>query len=264
MVSLGPSRAYGQTSHSHFAFLPTSDIESVHTADDDLLTESNFLSPVVNRHHTVCLYLPWIACFEALLLVAYEVMIFVFSDVIMVTYLGGINPPLSFLTLLHVLLWVLVMIVHILLDLQHHQLKLHGYLNFCHSTQILRNIEPVVLSCGNAILLVFFCTMEHAWAESSFHHYHVPQILYSVEFLIMFPAIIFYIVKVMKFKRKYSLPDCYAAARENFVGMDVDGEIGYNDSAWPNGILEKQADMIRYLQQHNEFLSRRLLEQTQV
>ncbi|XP_046853789.1 transmembrane protein 192-like isoform X2 [Xenia sp. Carnegie-2017] len=214
MVSLGPSRAYGQTSHSHFAFLPTSDIESVHTADDDLLTESNFLSPVVNRHHTVCLYLPWIACFEALLL--------------------------------------------------HHQLKLHGYLNFCHSTQILRNIEPVVLSCGNAILLVFFCTMEHAWAESSFHHYHVPQILYSVEFLIMFPAIIFYIVKVMKFKRKYSLPDCYAAARENFVGMDVDGEIGYNDSAWPNGILEKQADMIRYLQQHNEFLSRRLLEQTQV
>ena len=31
----------------------------------------------------------------------------------------------------------------------------------------------------------------------------------------------------MKFKRKYSLPDCYAAAHENFVGMDVDGEIGY-------------------------------------
>ncbi|CAB4012826.1 Hypothetical predicted protein [Paramuricea clavata] len=68
-------------------------------------------------------------------------------------------------------------------------------------------------------------------------------------------------VKVLKFTRERSLPDCYTVIDNNFQ-MDVDGEVGYSDSAWPNGILEKQADMIRYLQQHNENLSRRLLRQT--
>lgn len=38
----------------------------------------------------------------------------------------------------------------------------------------------------------------------------------------------------------------------------------YSDVAWPHGVLEKQADMIRYLQQHNEHLSRRLLRQSRV
>ena len=46
---------------------------------------------------------------------------------------------------------------------------------------------------GNAILLVFFSILDHTWSETSFHYYYFLQIVYTVEFLIMFPTIMHYI-----------------------------------------------------------------------
>lgn len=52
-----------------FAFRHSSDRESMQSEDVDLLTESTCITPLVSRHHFFCLYLPWIAGFEALLMV---------------------------------------------------------------------------------------------------------------------------------------------------------------------------------------------------
>jgi hypothetical protein len=82
--------------------------------------------------------------------VLYEVLIFVFADVLKITKLGGTGPPFSFLALLHVLLWLVVMIFHFLLGLQHHHLQLRGYLRFCHSIKNLKMIPPLVLTFGNS------------------------------------------------------------------------------------------------------------------
>ncbi|XP_028413295.1 transmembrane protein 192-like [Dendronephthya gigantea] len=152
------------------------------------------------------------------------------------------------------------MTIHFLLYLQHNHLFLHGYLQFCHTTKNLRLVPPLVLAFGNAIFLVFFSIMDHAWAQTTFRYYYFLQIVYSLEFLVVFPLVIYYIVKVLKFQREGSMPDCYMAAENNFQ-MEVEGEVGYSDGVWPNDVLEKQADMIRYLRQHNENLSRRLLGQ---
>ena len=87
----------------------------------------------------------------------YEVSIFVFVDVLSITELGGKDARFSFLTLLHVVLWLVVMTCHFLLWLQHYQLQLRGYLNFCHTTQKLRIIPPLVMTFGNTILHNALC-----------------------------------------------------------------------------------------------------------
>lgn len=259
MVSLAPSR--GQE-HGGFSFGHGSDRDSVRSEDVDLLNESRDLSPVVNRAQFVPLYISWIAGFEALLIFVFEIMTFILADVLYVKDLGGRDPPFSFLALLHVLLWLLIMVCHFFLIFQHNRLQLRGYLTFCHQVKHLTILPPLVLSFGNAVLLAFFSIADYAWAETRFHHYYFFQLLYSVEFVIVLPALIYYIVKVVIFNKERALPDCYTLVDNNFR-LDIEGEIGYSESRWPNGILEKQADMIRYLKQHNDNLSRRLLRQTQ-
>lgn len=254
MVSLAPSQGQGQGGY----FFSDRDSLVVPSEDVDLLNESNHLSPVVNRAHFVPLYISWIVGFEALMLVVFEVMIFVLAQVMHVSTLRAKDPPFSFLALLHVLLWIVMMFCHVVLSYQREHLRLRGYLRFYRQTKNLQLVPPLVLSIGNAVLLAFFSVLDHAWANTSFHYYYFLQILYSLEFLILFPILIYYIAKVISFDNMRALPDAYTII-DHSVRMDAEGEIGYSDNGPVDEILEKQADMIRYLQQHNENLSRRLL-----
>lgn len=263
MVSLAPSQGQGQ-GRGGFFFGHGSDRDSVSIlADDvDLLNESNHLYPVVIKANFIPLYTSWIAGFEALLLVVFEVMVFVLAQVLKVKILGGRDPSFSFLTLLHVVLWFIVMVCHYVLNYQHKELRLRGYLMFVRRTMNLRLIPPLVFSFGNAVLLVFFAIRDNAGTKSFIQHdYYFLQLVYSLEFVIVLPTLIYHIVKEVSFYKERSWPDAYTII-DNNLRLDAEREIGYRENESANDILEKQADMIRYLQQHNENLSRRLLRQS--
>ena len=67
-----------------------------------------------------------------------------------------------------------------------------------------------------------------------------------------------FIVQTLKFNREKKTPDINnELQRPLFQSSDLKN-IGFKDSSYLSNILENQADMIRYLQERNEKLSKKL------
>ena len=67
-----------------------------------------------------------------------------------------------------------------------------------------------------------------------------------------------FLVQTLKFNREKKTPDINnELQRPLFQSPDLKN-IGFKDSSYLSNILENQADMIRYLQERNEKLSKKL------
>lgn len=217
----------------------------------------------------------WIAILQLILFIAFESLQFIlpneklmgknFEDSLS---LGGTDPPFSFLILLHVGLWVVIFICDRVLQYQHHQSQAKGYLEFFRETKELRRIPHAILSLGNAVLLVIYAVMGHDSNKSDrgdLALYNILQIIFTVEFIISVPGILWYLVKVIKFNVRRPLPDAEDSDFLNVYtnnGASSLSVTGYRDNDYLDEVLEKQADMIRYLQQHNTNLGKRLMKLT--
>lgn len=222
------------------------------------LLEENRFQPI----HTA-----WIALFQLIFFIAFETLQFVLSELVNPASLslGGPDPPFYFLLVLHVSLWVVVFISDRILQCLHHKSQANGYLQFFRETKELRRLPHAILSLGNAVLLLIVAVFSNKSHEGSLARYSILQIVFSIEFVICVPGIMWYLVKVVKFNRKRPLPD---AQNVDFVSQnygDAPGTLsitGYRDNDYLDEVLEKQADMIRYLQQHNANLGKRLMKLT--
>ncbi|KAL9964598.1 hypothetical protein ACROYT_G028259 [Oculina patagonica] len=233
-------------------------------------TASLGLAPETKFHP---LHTTWIAILQLTLFIAYETLQFIFPNKHLMgnisLSLGGTDPPFSFLAILHVGLWVVIFISDRVLQYQHHQSQARGYLEFFRETKELRRLPYAILSIGNAVLLVLFAVIGHDEDESDrggLALYNVLQITFTIEFVLCVPGILWYLVKVIKFNRRRSLPD---AEDSDFLNTYVNNGLassisvtGYRDTDYLDEVLEKQADMIRYLQQHNANLGKRLMKLT--
>ncbi|KAG7221907.1 hypothetical protein INR49_016933 [Caranx melampygus] len=85
----------------------------------------------------------------------------------------------------------------------------------------------------------------------------------GLELLVSVPCLLYYTVKVMRFNQERAAPD--VSQEENSHTYSVTSlptETGFREGSSLEEVVEKQADLIEYLKQHNTLLSKRLLNLT--
>lgn len=98
--------------------------------------------------------------YHFVLQVAFEVAIFLLSDVWNVQVLGGLNPPFALLTAIHVGLWLIAVLLDRYMHYHHRMLRTFGYLDFYTKTKDIRRLPLWILSLGKHCLLTAqFCQL---------------------------------------------------------------------------------------------------------
>ncbi|KAF7666749.1 hypothetical protein LDENG_00093150 [Lucifuga dentata] len=155
-------------------------------------------------------------------------------------------------------LWLLVMLFTRCVQHHHGRARSRGYLTFYRQTQGLNHLPVAIYSTGNALLLVVLST----GLTKTVLTYLMLSIL-GLELLVALPFLLYYTVKVGQFNRERAAPD--ASQEEHSHAFSITSlpiETGFRESSSLEEVVEKQADLIEYLKQHNNLLSKRLLNLT--
>ncbi|CAL1273383.1 unnamed protein product [Larinioides sclopetarius] len=151
---------------------------------------------------------------------------------------------------------------------QHNYIQKCGYLEFFRNTQLLQRIPLIVLSIGNAVLVLVlavflrFCPLpETCPLDSDFHCETYLQIFFGAEIFLVLLCLCRYLYIVVKFNRSKAIPDVHQddLLISYLQSYAPTNEVGFRDESYMGEVLEKQADMIRYLKQHSNNLSRKIL-----
>ncbi|XP_017890241.1 transmembrane protein 192 isoform X2 [Ceratina calcarata] len=174
---------------------------------------------------------------------------------------------------LHCAYWMIIMLVDHLLKARHYKLRIYGYFDFYQSTyQQIRAplfIASLWITCYLLLAVILHHTHkvnyeQYCRASEWFTPLNYILLLTTVEVLIIVPVYINYIKRVMRFNRYRPQPDVIreewlsSYTQESYSGSnDV---VGYRErQSNVEDLLEKQADLIRYLRDHNAKLNHRLL-----
>lgn len=197
----------------------------------------------------------WLVVLYILLLISFESLSFILNDVLHVKLLGGIDEPFALFTAMNVAMWAFTYLYDRCLHFNHNLLRRFGYLSFVIKTNDLRKIPLAIFSLGNATLLlvVAFTRSSTKTGLSLVRQY---QIVASIEVFVSFISCIIYLAYVISFNKAGALPDAY---QQDCTKDNSTSYVGYKDSNDTDDILEKQSEMIRYLQQHNEHLNKTII-----
>ncbi|XP_017776297.1 PREDICTED: transmembrane protein 192 isoform X2 [Nicrophorus vespilloides] len=171
----------------------------------------------------------------------------------------------------HVGLWFLTLILDQIARAKHYSLRMNGYLDFYKKTQVHHRLPLYIVSLWNAVILLLQALMQHFYpdnfAEKCLEGGLLSPINYfcalmTFEFCLIFGVNINYILRVNTFNNQKPPPD---VQREEWNACSSDqafsqGEIGYRqlgDKMYD--FIEKQADMIRHLKDHNARLGEKLM-----
>ncbi|XP_041839818.1 transmembrane protein 192 isoform X2 [Melanotaenia boesemani] len=157
-----------------------------------------------------------------------------------------------------VCLWVLVMMFTGCVQHHHSKVRSRGYLRFYRQTQWLKQVPLTIHSSGNVLLLILLATN----LSQTVHTYMLLSVL-GMELLVAVPCLLFYTVKVMQFNRDRAAPDVSQEELSHTYSVtSLPTETGFRGASSLEEVVEKQADLIEYLKQHNTLLSKRLLNLT--
>lgn len=171
--------------------------------------------------------------------------------------LGSVQGD-SAIVLGKVFLWVLMLLLTVWMHHHHSRVRSRGYLSFYRQTQRLKQLPLSIHSTGNVLVLLLL-----ALRLSQNIHIIMLLCIVGAELLVATPCLLYYTVKVMQFNSERAAPD--VSQEENshtYTVTSLPTETGFRGSSSLEEVVEKQADLIEYLKQHNTLLSRRLLELT--
>ncbi|XP_043272540.1 transmembrane protein 192 isoform X2 [Venturia canescens] len=173
---------------------------------------------------------------------------------------------------LHCAYWLITMVADHIIKMKHHNLRICGYLDFYQSTYQHIRTPLFIASLWNTAYLLLAVILHHT------HKYNYEEycrssewltpvnyilLLTTLELTIIVPVYINYIKRVRRFNRAQPPPD---VTREEWLSsftqdsFAVSTEIGYTQRGSNLAeLLEKQADLIRYLRDHNVKLSHRMM-----
>ncbi|XP_054591592.1 transmembrane protein 192 isoform X1 [Nothobranchius furzeri] len=157
-----------------------------------------------------------------------------------------------------VFLWLLVLLFSTWMQHQHSRVRNRGYLQFYRETRRLRQLPFVIHSIGNVALMALMAMK----LPQEVHIYLLIGIL-GLELVVAVPFLLSYTVKVMQFNKERAAPD--VSQEDLSHTYSVTGsptETGFRGPSSLEEVVEKQADLIEYLKQHNTLLSKRLLSLT--
>ncbi|XP_071025247.1 transmembrane protein 192-like [Oncorhynchus clarkii lewisi] len=155
-----------------------------------------------------------------------------------------------------VFVWLCVLLFGVCVQHHHSRVRSRGYLRFYRDNRTLKHLPFLIHSAGNTAVLV---VMSADLPEAD----HLPVYLLlgilGLELLVSLPCLIIYTVRVVRFNRDRAGPDISQEEPSNSYNTT---ETGFREGSSLEEVVEKQADLIDYLKQHNTLLSKRLLNMT--
>uniref|UniRef100_A0A3B5KNY6 Transmembrane protein 192 n=1 Tax=Xiphophorus couchianus TaxID=32473 RepID=A0A3B5KNY6_9TELE len=149
-----------------------------------------------------------------------------------------------------VFLWVLMLLLTVWTHHHHSRVRSRGYLSFYRQTQRLKQLPLLIHSTGGT-------------AHSCVFIADVSKSLLQPEASKCVAVCVFFIVKVMQFNRQRAAPDVSQEEHSHTYSVpSLPTETGFRGLSGLEEVVEKQADLIEYLKQHNTLLSKRLLNLT--
>lgn len=166
---------------------------------------------------------------------------------------------------LRMVFWVATFVIDILVTQRHNELRRQGYHEFYRKKILTYKNAPfaIVTLWNMVIFLVQTITLEYYGNEFSLHcqkgiQSPITYVCVFCGFETMLLMIVHgtYIMKVYHFNNIHSLPDALRDMEQPFIGS-----LGITiENGKVADLLEKQADLIYYLKEHNFNLKRKLLQ----
>uniref|UniRef100_A0A2M4ALM1 Transmembrane protein 192 n=1 Tax=Anopheles triannulatus TaxID=58253 RepID=A0A2M4ALM1_9DIPT len=166
---------------------------------------------------------------------------------------------------LRVAFWILTYLVDYLVKKHHRALALRGYLDFNRATKHHSTIPLQIVSLWNTFLLAIHTLMQHYYGDDFGTKCVVvgwlAPIVYITAFSCLETGVLSivngsYITKVRRFNRTAAPPD----ALQDNRGMRS-GSVGLTQRGLSTTeLLEKQADLINYLKDHNLKLNQKIMQ----
>ncbi|GFR82695.1 transmembrane protein 192 [Elysia marginata] len=261
MVSLANHRNSG----GYFGF--ADDHPAINSNDDELIVDHiELVSEPEMKHQPI--QTTWAILFMKLVYIGLAVSAYVVPSLCSIQLCG--QDSISLTLYIHGGMWFVLFILDRFLAMKHRESRLNGYLDFYRRTRNIRAVPFEINSCANALMVILtklldnFC---HDRGDSDCHwlsKIRYIQILVSVECVLALIVLCVYLVRTVSFNKKGALPDVTQdELLTSFVNSHSSADIGSRNENYIDQVMEKQADMIRYLKQHTEALARRNLALTE-
>ncbi|KAK1792556.1 hypothetical protein P4O66_012503 [Electrophorus voltai] len=159
-------------------------------------------------------------------------------------------------------LWLLVFLFERCVQHQHSMARRRGYLRFYRVTRELQHMPLLIHSAGNAAVLVVMAPSSILDKRVRNLSVYLLIVIICVELLASIICLTKYTVHVLRFNKQSPSPDVSEEEHSHTfsAGTSVTRtETGFRDGSSLEEVVEKQADLIEYLKQHNTQLSKRLL-----
>uniref|UniRef100_A0A1B0CMU3 Transmembrane protein 192 n=1 Tax=Lutzomyia longipalpis TaxID=7200 RepID=A0A1B0CMU3_LUTLO len=145
----------------------------------------------------------------------------------------------------------------------HDKLRMNGFHDFHRATGVHKSVPLYLVSLWNTAIMAIQALMQHYYGDD-FGEHCIQSFFSPIVYVSVFTAVECgilaiihgtYIARVMRFNRARPLPD---AMRGSFEGCSSVGLTQRNADVAE--LLEKQADLISFLQDHNLRLNQRLMQ----
>ncbi|OXB58588.1 hypothetical protein ASZ78_003859 [Callipepla squamata] len=160
-----------------------------------------------------------------------------------------------------VILWVLHVFFERYIHHHHSRARSRGYFLIYRSTRHLKRLPLVIHSTGNAALLLILST-QHSFPDHSKVYLYLTLGVLGLELISSLTCLVIYTVKISNFNRAKPRPDIIEEEKVYAFPSHITSEVGFGSNSSLEEIVEKQGDVIEYLQRHNALLSKRLLALT--
>ncbi|XP_019390123.1 PREDICTED: transmembrane protein 192 isoform X2 [Crocodylus porosus] len=149
----------------------------------------------------------------------------------------------------------------LLVHYHHSKARSRGYLSIYRSTRHLKRLPLVVHSTGNTALLLIL-SAQHSFPDNNRLYLYIILGILTLELICSLTCLVVYTVKISNFNQAKSRPDIIEEEKMYAYPCHIISETGFRENSSLEEIVEKQGDVIEYLQRHNALLSRRLLALT--
>ncbi|CAN8208687.1 unnamed protein product [Coccothraustes coccothraustes] len=177
---------------------------------------------------------------------------------------GNYTHPLKVQTVIiiaKVVLWVLHVCFERYVQHHHSRVRRRGYFSIYRSTRHLKRLPLLIHATGNTALLLIL-SVQHSFPDHSKVYLYLILGVLSLEMISSLTCLVIYTVKISNFNRAKPRPDIIEEEKMYAYPSHITSEVGFRENSSLEEIVEKQGDIIEYLQRHNALLSKRLLALT--
>jgi len=161
--------------------------------------------------------------------------------------------------------WLGILLIDYINHCAHHRSRLNGYLEFYTKTKNIRRAPFYLVSAGNFVLMLVVIILHdmcdnNVACSHSFTKVDYLRGLITLESLVVICCVVSYIIILRDFNSKELPPD---VMREDFMSSvmlnrNVES-VGCQEQNQIMEVMERQAELIRYLKEHSDNLGKKIL-----